>query len=934
MSVPVYLADLRYNYSGVLANDCMPLGVAYMKAVMDRDLPDVASRLFVYPDQLSQVLATAPPAVLMLTNYCWNERLSLHFAKLAKRIAPGTLTVLGGPNISIDEARRLAYMAEHPEIDVYVLGEGDFLATEVVRAFLDAGMSLEALAGREIPSSICRRPDGTLAAMPMRARHRQLDDIPSPWLTGIQDEFFDGKLAPLLETNRGCPFTCTFCVQGIDWYTKVHYFDKERIKDEIEYIARRIKQVCPSQGTLRIADSNYGMFERDIELSAHIGEVMKKYGYPKYIDATTGKNRPDRIIKSVEKASGALLVYQAVQSLDENVLRNIKRQNIQLKAYEQLHVHMRGRGLRSNSDLILGLPGETLDTHLTGCRKLLDAGTNQVTNFQLMMLKGSELETEESRQTFSFDSRFRILPKNFGVYGGERVFDVEEIVVATDTLPFDDYVQARKYALASVAFWHDNLFEDAFQFAQGLGLKRSQFWDALVPAMERASGPLRQFVDSFVAETVRELFPTREACVEFYSRDENFERLLTGEIGDNLMHKYHAIACFHIWPDICRAGMDTMRGLLVDRGLDRTIPDFDRFWASFHRYLEFKHAYGHSVEEILSPRRTLLEYDIDRWIADGLSADPTPYRLAAPEPFEFSLTQEGIESLGAALEVWTTSLKGLTKMVTRIKVAWQVHTCRRSPGDGRQNWNRAVATFSATRAAAAAAIRPAVVALLLAATLAVSPAGASGQVSVNAELRASRPIYRLTPGDVIDIKFSYNPELNETVTLRPDGRITLQRIGEIDAENMTATDLAETVGAKYARLLRQPEVAVIVRDFAGQRAYVGGEVAAPGLVALKGRVTVLQALLNTGGPKASAKLSDAVLLRHLDGNRAEARKLDLTKVLQGQLEDPQMQAYDVLFVPRSGIGKVNLFVEQYINGLLPRNLLFPYNLNTTVSVKP
>src|SRR5204863_7884160 len=86
MSVSVYLADLRYNYSGVLANDCMPLGVAYMKAVMDRDLPDVKSRLFVYPDRLNDAIIAEPPDVLMLTNYCWNERLSVHFASLAKRI--------------------------------------------------------------------------------------------------------------------------------------------------------------------------------------------------------------------------------------------------------------------------------------------------------------------------------------------------------------------------------------------------------------------------------------------------------------------------------------------------------------------------------------------------------------------------------------------------------------------------------------------------------------------------------------------------------------------------------------------------------------------------------------------------------------------------------------------------------------------------------
>src|SRR5947208_8598792 len=123
-------------------------------------------------------------------------------------------------------------------------------------------------------------------------------------------------------------------------------------------------------GTLRIADSNYGMFERDIDISRYIGQMQRDYGWPTFIDATTGKNRPERIIKSVEQVSGALVRYQAVQSLDENVLRKIKRQTIKLDAYKALEVHMRGRCLKSISDLILGLPGESLSTHLTGLTTL------------------------------------------------------------------------------------------------------------------------------------------------------------------------------------------------------------------------------------------------------------------------------------------------------------------------------------------------------------------------------------------------------------------------------------------------------------------------------------------------------------------------------------------------------------------------------------
>ncbi len=677
MKPSVYLADLRYNYSGVLANDCMPLGVAYMKAVMDRDLPDVQSRLFTYPDRLWEAMQSNPPQVLMVSNYLWNEALSFHFAKLAKSIRPDSLVVMGGPNIPIEQERQIEYFKAHPEIDVYVLGEGDFLATEIAKQYLDCGLSVAKLGDRHLPSSIYRRPDGTIVVQPMWDRHREVDDIPSAWLTGIQDEFFDGKLAPMIETNRGCPFSCTFCVQGLNWYTKVHNFSLERMKEEIEYIARKNKAISPQMGTLRIADSNYGMFERDVEISGWIGEMQKRYGYPTFIDATTGKNRPDRIIRSVEKVSGALVVYQAVQSLNDDVLRNIKRANIKLDTYEEVMIHIRGRGLRSNSDLIVGLPGETLQSHVHAIRSLIDAGTNQMHNLQLVLLKGSELEMVKSRQEFRFETRFRVLPKNFGVYGNAKVLDIEEIVIATDTMSFDDYIETRKCHLVSSVFWNDSWFEDAVSFAQKFGIKRSDWFMAMLEALKDSRGPVREFLDRFVGETKGELFPTEQACREFYEKAENFQRLLNGDIGDNLMYKYRAIASFQIWPRMVKSAMDATRRLVEERGAQNRVPDFDTFWENLTAFVRTKHADGKTEEEILSPTEAELQYDIPQWIADGMPLETALYRLPQPETFEFRLTPEGHHEMQAALRVWTPTLKGLTKMVTRIRMAWQIRSAHR-----------------------------------------------------------------------------------------------------------------------------------------------------------------------------------------------------------------------------------------------------------------
>ncbi len=673
------LADLRHNYGGVLSTDCMPLGVGYMKAVIDRDLAGrgVASSVHAYPDELLEALGQGRPDVVMLSNYVWNEALSLAFLRHARRVHPEVVAVLGGPNIPFEPERQLEFVAAHPEIDVYALGEGDFLAAEIVRRWLDAGRSRAALLEQPLPSCIVRRPDGLLVRTEQAERNRDVNAIPSPWLTGVMDRFFDDKLAPILETNRGCPFQCSFCVQGTGFYTRITSFDMERLRAEIDFVGRAIHERSPAVGTLRIADANYGMYPRDTEISGYIAESQKRWRYPRFIDATTGKNRADRILESMEKVNGALMLYQAVQSLDEEVLRNIRRSNIRVEEYEKMQVHIRGRGLRSVSDLILGLPGETLTSHLAALHKLIDAGTHSAHCFQSMMLKGAELETAESRAKWGFRTAFRVLPKNFGIYAGEKVFDIEEIVVATGTLPFEDYLECRRHHLAFSVFWNDSWFREVVEAAGALaGVRPSEWLCAMLEALKAAGGPAGALLDEFVDETRHELFPTRAACAEFYARDENFTRLCHGEIGDNLMYKYRALASFFRWKELCACAMDATRELLRGRGVHERVDGFDALWDDVHRWVQARHADGRSAEEITRPVACALAHDVPRWLADGAPADVGRYRFERPLTHVFALSDEGEDELRRALQVWTSKLTGLSKLVTRIRVASQVRACR------------------------------------------------------------------------------------------------------------------------------------------------------------------------------------------------------------------------------------------------------------------
>jgi hypothetical protein len=238
-------------------------------------------------------------------------------------------------------------------------------------------------------------------------------------------------------------------------------------------------------------------------------------------------------------------------------------------------------------------------------------------------------------------------------------------------------LQTRKYHLVSSVFWNDSWFEDAVSFSQKFGVKRSEWFDAMLPAMENGPESVRQFLKSFVSDTTNELFPTKEACIAHYSSEENFKKLVAGDIGDNLMYRYRAMASFQLWPLICRVAMDATRKLVLERGAAAEVPDFEEFWNDFETFERCQHAHGMSEGEVLSPTEVEMRYDVARWRSEGMPKDVSPYRLDALEGFRFELTEEGGREIAAAFKVWTFTIRGLTKMVTRIQMAWQVRACLR-----------------------------------------------------------------------------------------------------------------------------------------------------------------------------------------------------------------------------------------------------------------
>ena len=181
------------------------------------------------------------------------------------------------------------------------------------------------------------------------------------------------------------------------------------------------------------------------------------------------------------------------------------------------------------------------------------------------------------------------------------------------------------------------------------------------------------------------------------------------------------------------------------------------------------------------------------------------------------------------------------------------------------------------------------------------------------------PRLALAPGDVLDIKFYYAPELNESQAVRPDGKIFLQLVGEIHAQGKTPGELKEELAQAYAGQLRKPEIAVIVRSLSNRRVYVGGDVLRPGLIDIPHPITALEAIMQAGGfDYRRAEVSNVVIIRHKDGKRYGCA-LDFTAALSGTEYRPFfLEPQDIVYVPRNKISQVGLWIDLYINQVMPR----------------
>ena len=200
--------------------------------------------------------------------------------------------------------------------------------------------------------------------------------------------------------------------------------------------------------------------------------------------------------------------------------------------------------------------------------------------------------------------------------------------------------------------------------------------------------------------------------------------------------------------------------------------------------------------------------------------------------------------------------------------------------------------------------------------------GCGGKPQFTRDEKSVRQKVLLGAGDILEIKFFRTPELNEIQTVRPDGKITLQLIGEVEIKGKTPLEVKNHLIELYSKELNNPEISVTVQTLYSNRIYVGGQVINPGYFESTGQITALEAIMQAGGFNiASAKINKIIVIR-TQNDRRYGYTLDLEPALKGKENQPfYLEPYDIVYVPQNKFTAISQWIETHIDGLFPRILV-------------
>jgi len=644
----IYLANLTHVNDGRPSTEVLPLNIGYLATYLKANLnKDCEIKLFNDPYELESETERVVPDILAGSNYIWNFRLNYLFLSHYKTRYPGIVTVMGGPNIPGNEREQESFLKKHHDIDFYIYGEGELSFCVLVEELINSDLDIQKLKNDRIERGLylC---DERLVNNGRSRRSCNLDDIPSPYLQGLFDKFLRKGYVPLIQTTRGCPFSCTYCYCGSDYYNKVESFAVNRISDEIDYICQRTKA-----STLTIADSNFGMMPKDYETCLKLKDTIKRYNWPVGINVATSKVNKEKVLKCLSLLGGTVNFSASMQSFNEATLREIKRKDLTFDEYRTISKDITSKKTPSRCEMIIPLPEETRESYLLGVRAGIEANLDIIDTYTCMMLENTELKDTSCVKRFEMETRHRIVPRDFGRYFGRHVVETEEVCVATSTMTLSEYIYLRGFNFVLSTHYNLKSMKEIVKYLRVKNVSVFSCLKDIYESLAKSDGLAGGILKSFVDDAKSELWDSEEDLLEYYSQENNFQKLVDGKDGANLIQKYQAIYLDHIKEFIDHAV------LIISNYLQHTeleaLNNLKKYCVSLQSNI-----FDASKDKI----RDSFTFDIIAWIKDGFKKDINNYRSNISLIFVMSDEQRKI--LNDAFLLYGFNDDGKGKILTRI----------------------------------------------------------------------------------------------------------------------------------------------------------------------------------------------------------------------------------------------------------------------------
>jgi tRNA A37 methylthiotransferase MiaB len=451
--IKVGLVQINNGFSG---QNYLPYSVGVLQAYAQHHLRYPKHYEFIAPIYRRILVAEAvhqlaAADIIGFSTYVWNFRISLEIARQIKQHWPQKIIVFGGPQVPdrCDE-----FMSAHDFIDIACHGEGE-------RVFLSVLENLQSEQWRNVPSLTYRGNDGRLVHTLSADRIKDLSSIPSPYLEGVFQPLMEAhpqeRWIALWETNRGCPFSCTFCDWGSAVAGKVYKVNTDRLLSEVEWFAdHTIEYVF-------CTDANFGILPRDIELATHVANIKKLRGFPHALSVQNTKNATERAYRAQTILAEAGLnkgVALSMQSTDAATLKAIKRDNISLNAYAELQRRFTRDKVETYSDLILALPGQSYDSFVDGVGQLIEGGQHNRIQFNnLSILPNAEMGDPEYQKTYGMETVVSKIINIHGTVEDEEISEEQLLVIATAAMPREQWVRTRAFCWMTAFLYFDKVLQ-------------------------------------------------------------------------------------------------------------------------------------------------------------------------------------------------------------------------------------------------------------------------------------------------------------------------------------------------------------------------------------------------------------------------------------------------------------------------------------------